>query len=520
MKKSAGIAVGVIVAVGALSTAGAWYTGNQLDGVLRTSIDEANQQMKTALVGFDGNVTLELVSLEKNLFTSTAHYRLKADSAAFGDEYKNVELLFVDHIEHGPLPLSRLKAGKLAPVMATSNYALEQNAFTEKWFAASKGQSPLKGQMSLGYDRATSGTVELLPLDVALDETSNLTFSGLVLNVDASADAEKLRIDGNMDSLVLAVSAADKEPVLMELRGLSLDSDRSKGASGFYLGRNDVKLASVEVKVGERLPLLLKDFSQTDTLEETGSNLAARVTYDIGMISYNGKDIGAAQMIWGLKNLDIAATQSLVKLYESKLQTLQAASDEEAAALPALSDAEKAQLQVDVNQLLAAKPQLALEKLSFKTASGESHFALAVGFNKPESLELPPPVLAQQLIGELSAKLVVSKPMISDVVSVQAALDGQVDQEVIAQQASMMTEMASGMALSTQLAKLEGNDIVSSLHYANNQVDFNGQKMTVEEFVGMVMAMAGGMGGGAADDSGAEPELDLEGLSEDGAELQ
>jgi uncharacterized protein YdgA (DUF945 family) len=30
------------------------------------------------------------------------------------------------------------------------------------------------------------------------------------------------------------------------------------------------------------------------------------------------------------------------------------------------------------------------------------------------------------------------------------------------------------------------------LHYANNQVDFNGQKMTVEEFAGFVMSKFAG----------------------------
>jgi uncharacterized protein YdgA (DUF945 family) len=30
------------------------------------------------------------------------------------------------------------------------------------------------------------------------------------------------------------------------------------------------------------------------------------------------------------------------------------------------------------------------------------------------------------------------------------------------------------------------------LHYANNQVDFNGQKMTVEEFAGFVMSKFSG----------------------------
>jgi uncharacterized protein YdgA (DUF945 family) len=44
------------------------------------------------------------------------------------------------------------------------------------------------------------------------------------------------------------------------------------------------------------------------------------------------------------------------------------------------------------------------------------------------------------------------------------------------------------------LAKLEGNDIVTQLHYANNQVEFNGQKMTVEQFVGFVMSKLGGAG--------------------------
>lgn len=492
MKKSAGIAVGLIVAAGALTTAGAWFTGNQLDGVLRTATEEANQQMKRALIGFDGSVTLELVSLEKNLFTSTAHYRLKAESPSLGKGEENLELLFVDHIEHGPLPLSRLKSGKLMPVMVTSNFALEKNEFTEKWFALTKGESPLKGQASLGYDRGTTSTIELLPLDGALDETSAVKFSGMSIDVVSSAEAEKVRIGGSMASLALSVTGENKQPVLMELRGLTLDSDRFKGGSGLYLGSTDVNVDSAALTLADQSPWLLKDLNQRDTLEETGSNLVGRGSYDIGMISYNGKDIGGAQVLWSFNNLDIPALQSLISLYESKFQSQQAASVD----ADALSEAERVQLLADVDKLLAAKPHIALDKFLLKTASGESHFALSLDLNKPESLDLPTPLLVQQLIGELNAKLVVSKPMISDVISVQAALNGETDQVAVAQQASMVSEMASGMAVATQLAKLEGSDIVSTLRYADEQVDFNGQKMSVEQFASMVMAMAGGLGGG------------------------
>jgi uncharacterized protein YdgA (DUF945 family) len=85
--------------------------------------------------------------------------------------------------------------------------------------------------------------------------------------------------------------------------------------------------------------------------------------------------------------------------------------------------------------------------------------------------------------------------MIADVAALQAQLDGQTDAKLIADQSNMAAEMVSGMALGTQLAKLEGSDIVSKLHYADNQVDFNGQKMSVEQFIGFVMSKAGGAGG-------------------------
>jgi uncharacterized protein YdgA (DUF945 family) len=52
--------------------------------------------------------------------------------------------------------------------------------------------------------------------------------------------------------------------------------------------------------------------------------------------------------------------------------------------------------------------------------------------------------------------------------------------------------MFSSMAVGSQLAKLDGNNVVTKLHYANNQVEFNGQKMTVQEFVSFLMSKFGG----------------------------
>jgi len=82
--------------------------------------------------------------------------------------------------------------------------------------------------------------------------------------------------------------------------------------------------------------------------------------------------------------------------------------------------------------------------------------------------------------------------------------------------------MGSGMALGTGLLTLEGETLQSTLHYADNKVTFNGQDMSVEEFVTLVMSKTGGMGGGLGDEASAygdDAPQDLGGY-DDGAETQ
>lgn len=492
MKKIAGSAAGVIVAIAALSTAGAWYTGQQLPAVLDASIKQANEEMAKTLPAVGISMSVELLSLERALFSSDARYRVTFSGSLDGAEPSKLEWVVTDHIEHGPLPLSRVKALKLLPVMATSNYALERSAELEKWFAGSQGGAPVNGQVSLGYDRSLSGNLNLQPLNVALDEKTSIDFSGLTIDFDSSANAEKIAATGAMERLKVTSQLATEERLNLEFKGLSIDSQTRKGSSGFYLGQNEVRMQLIELQVGENAPILFKDFSQRDETSESNQQLSARYSYDIGMISYQGNDIGSSQMLWSVKNLDAVALQSMIELYG---ELIQAGKVDSATGMPELTDEQALRFKTDVEQLLAGKPGLALEKFSFKTANGESSFSLALDLNKPLSFELPAPELAKQLIAQLDAKLLVSKAMIGDVVGVQAAIGGETDKALIAEQAAMMTEMASGMALGSELAVLQGEDISSSLHYADDLVTFNGKAMTPEQFFAIAMAGGGGLGG-------------------------
>lgn len=498
MNKSAGVLLGIVVAIGAISVGGAWYTGTKIESVLNTSLADANQQLQAALVGHKGTATVELVSLERHVFSSTAHYRLKAEGEMFGEA--PVELLFVDRLEHGPLPFSRLVSLKWLPVMATSHYTLEKTPLTAKWFAATKDASPLKGVVNIGYDNSTHGTLELLPLETALDDKSSMKFSGLKVDLAASAQAQKVKADGYMDSLKLTTVAEDQSPVQVELSGLTLASNLSKSTYGYYTGENTVELSNSQTTFGPKQSVLgFKKFEMKNQTSESGTNASGRADYKIGEVSLNGKAVGSAQMALSLKNLDIPSTLALMQIYQTKLQPYEEAVAEATEAgqpVPELqlTEAEEAQLKTHLEQLLAAGPQVALDNLSFNTANGESRANLVLDLTKPQAIDLPADQLVRQLIALLDFNLQVSKPMIVDVLTVQSQIDGQTDAKLIADQATATADMFSSMAVGSQLAKLEGNNIVTKLHYTNNQVDFNGQKMTLEEFVGFLMSKFGGAG--------------------------
>ena len=53
--------------------------------------------------------------------------------------------------------------------------------------------------------------------------------------------------------------------------------------------------------------------------------------------------------------------------------------------------------------------------------------------------------------------------------------------------------MVGTMAVAMGVAKAENDNIVSYLNYADGQVDFNGKKMPLQQFV--MMVMSGAMGG-------------------------
>jgi uncharacterized protein YdgA (DUF945 family) len=527
MQKSVRIAVGLAVVAGVASTAGAWYTGQQLPTSIARAMSDANTELKTLTPGLGVDVELELLSLETGVFSSTAHYRMKAkgDLTTTGDRPQAIddELLLVDRIEHGPLPLSRLMRLQLLPVLVKHHIELQSNPLVAPWFAATQGRAPLSAQASIGYTGSVNGSLKLQPVAFAKDGAS-LKFSGLDINARVGAGRQNFKIDGAMDNLVLV--ATDKTQI--ELHGLTLLNDSILGASGLYLGTSAGQLEQVQVLVPEQPPLLINNMRQTGQLGEGKTGVFGSFTYAIGMLNLAGQDLGSLELAGSMQNLDTLAIKDLTDMYKQLVSQLDAS--QYAASNPSfdLSAEQQTKLEADLGTVLAGKPLLALDNLAVKTANGESRLSISLGLSKPSAFDLPPEALAMQSIASVEAHLQVSKPMLKDLLISQAALDPNADPAVAKQQAGQMAEMAAMLAVATQMATVAGNNIVASIKYADGQVELNGRTMPLQEFLAMARGMAGGMGDDgmpqprAADDStadySAEPTAEAEADSQSQAE--
>lgn len=466
--------LGVLAVAG---VGGGWYTGTQLESVLRDSIHKGNEQLTAQFPNAD--VALELVAFERGILSSTARYRLILQAAS-GDE-PAVDLFIGDRIEHGPIPVSRLFSLQWMPVMATSYAVLEPSETLAELFAASAGQAPLTITSSIGYGNNITGDLRIAPMTLS-DADSHITFSGLGADFQTDTTGRNVVLSGRFDSLEITGEAR------VSLVGGEFQLDRQReGKSGLYLGDGHLTLDSLAVEVADKPALVLQDIVQADSATLGADGVKGVLNYRVGSVNYDGKPLGSVRMDWSMSRLDPEAMAVLAGMYNTLSMGLE----------PADPEAMRQQFTAALQQLLESNPRVALDNFSIRTANGESRFKLGVDLISPTSFDQPPALLAQQLVGGLDANLVLSKHMLSDMVRYKALFQPDADAAAIEQEAVTVAEMVAGMAEMMQLGTLEGDNILSSLRYADGMIDLNGQNIAFEDFIGLLTMMSPGPALGA-----------------------
>lgn len=469
MKKT-GIVLSVLLIAGVAVTGGAWFTGQQLETHLESKLAEANQELARQLPGS----SIRLESLQRGLFGSQARYRIDLGEQAA--ELPSSELVLVEHIEHGPLPLSRLVRLQLMPVLTYGHARLEEGPLTAPLFRMANGAEPLSLHTALGYDQTASLVVEVAPLRHA-DAELEFAFSGFT--GDFEVGTEVLRGAGQVARLELVTLG--EQPGTLHVQDFRFDMDRVKGDAGIYLGEESARVSRVDLTLADMAPLVLSQLDLRDRISQNGDLLAAEFFGQVASVSYADQPLGSLRLDWSAHDLDAAGLMALADLLNRYAEAPEAESQE-------LTPAQEQELLAALQAVLASEPRLSLDRLALRTANAESLLSIAVGLRQAREEPLSLDDAIREMLASLDIRLDVPKDSIRDLVGYKALLNPMLDPDEVALEAGMAAEMAGTMALGMGLATLEGDTLRARLSYADDQVTFNGNTQSLDEFL-MVLGM-------------------------------
>lgn len=488
MKKTL-VAAGVIVALGAVWTGAAWYTGKQLAQNIDTVTTDLNKRWQEAYP--DSGIKLVYRDYQSGIFSSRFDLVLQADGAAPGARIltPGEEIVFNETVSHGPFPFAQLKKFHLAPSMAAVHTELANTPAVKPLFDFTQNRSFILAETRVAYSGDTSSVVSLLPVEYQ-ENDRKLIFSGTDLQVDVAHDLRDTRLAGTLPNLVIEKKNQWGEHERVTIEALSIDANSRKGKFDIGLEDSTLTLKKLHIAVEGSEPVTFNGVTLKNSLTEDDQNLALTTDLTLDSLLLSERDLGAGRVNFAVSRLDGQGTKQFVTAYQQKVKQLLRPGSGQVNPLTFQRDLSLLFLQ-HLPQLLKGNPSITISPLSWKNAQGESSLTVTLNLTDPlqNSALSPAPqsdeeAIIRQSVKDLDVKLNVPMPMLSELM-LQAGEQPATEAEKT-QLAAVAQAQVKGLANIGEMNRMtatKDNAIVSSLHYADGQVDFNGNKMSLAEFI-------------------------------------
>ncbi|CNH52182.1 putative GTP-binding protein YdgA [Yersinia aldovae] len=498
MKKSL-VAVSVIVVLGAAWTGASWYTGKLIEQRMGELVNNANGQIRTLLP--KAGVKFAYKDYQRGLFSSQVRYILQADSSVAGEKAlkEGDEVAFIETIDHGPFPLAQLKRFNLIPSMASVHTELANTPALKKLFEVTKGKSPFTADSRISYGGDTSSAITFIAIDYQQNTTS-MKFSGATIDADVSRDMRNVKMSGNSDNIVFTSKNQWDQLEQFSLQGLTLKSDSKMGKFDLSIGDQQLAIKQMGFSIDGKEMATLAGFNLNTQLGETDKDLNGKLTYSLDALKIQGNDFGSGKLAFTFDKLDGQSLKQFTSAYNQ--QVLQAVQAGENLDPEAYQQQMTEMLLANVPGLLKGNPTVSIAPLSWKNTKGESSFNLNIDLMDPAQAKATAEPLLLKSVKKVDATLTIPMVMATELTTQAARLQGYSAEEA----QKLAQQQVQGIAAMGQMFKLtttKDDVISSSFHFADNQVDLNGQKMSLQEFVGL-FGMFGG-GAPAEEDTGSEP---------------
>lgn len=487
MKKSL-VAVGVIIALGAVWTGASWYTGKQLAQRIDTVTAELNKQVQQAYP----NSGLKVVyrDYQGGVFSSTFALVLQADSNAAGTPAltPGTEIVMNETVSHGPLPLANLKKFNLIPALASVHSEIANTEATKSLFDLLQGQPFFSAETRVAFNGDSASVISLRPLDLA-ENDGKFQFSGSDISLDLSSDLRAGRISGNVAKVVMEKVNPQGDKELVTVEGLALQGDSQRGKFDLNNGTGLVSIKSLAIVPQNGESVSFNNFVVKSSSREDDKNLSGEFSIALDAMLMKDRNLGSAQFNLAFSQLDGEGAKQFVQAYQklsAELITSGANADPtEFNHLLGLT------FMQHLPQLLKGNPSVSISPISWKNAKGESTFNLVLDLTNPvQTTPLSPEAqsdeeaLIRRSVKKLDITFNAPMPMLAEAM-VQVGGQPQSDEERKQLTASALEQVKlfAGIGEMNQMTVTKDDAITSALHYADNQIDFNGRKLTLAEFI-------------------------------------
>lgn len=480
------VAVGVIVALGVVWTGGAWYTGKKIETHLEDMVAQANAQLK--LTAPESNLEVSYQNYHRGVFSSQLQLLVKPIAGKVNPWIKSGQsVIFNESVDHGPFPLAQLKKLNLIPSMASIQTTLVNNEVSKPLFDMAKGETPFEINSRIGYSGDSSSDISLKPLNYE-QKDEKVAFSGGEFQLNADRDGKAISLSGEAQSGRIDAVNEYNQKVQLTFNNLKTDGSSTLASFGERVGNQKLSLEKMTISVEDKELALLEgmEISGKSDLVNDGKTINSQLDYSLNSLKVQNQDLGSGKLTLKVGQIDGEAWHQFSQQYNAQTQALLA--QPEIANNPELYQEKVTEAFFSALPLmLKGDPVITIAPLSWKNSQGESALNLSLFLKDPATTKEAPQTLAQEVdrsVKSLDAKLTIPVDMATELMTQVAKLEGYQEDQA-KKLAKQQVEGASAMGQMFRLTTLQDNTITTSLQYANGQITLNGQKMPLEDFVGM-----------------------------------
>lgn len=464
MKRKLVISAGALAVVFAGYAASSWLSGSRIQSETETIIDAANSYLTKQ---WPDQVLLTQTNYERGIFTSRVTLSLSFPTAE--NTNPKPEIIFVNDIKHGPLPISELMKGHFNVIGASIQTTMVRNPFTEELFKSLNGQSLIQGHTIV--DRTGRASLDWTARPVDLNQNNvRSSFGGASLKTELGA-----RLSSTRGELVLNNLKISDDQSSLEIRDSRIHTDTKNGSFDLKLGSHGADIGSLTVSLPKGLNLKAEKIQSRFELKENGALVDGSAQYEVGALSVNKVDLGELKFAATYGNLDGKGLKSLIDLYANLIS--RSMNNPQEADLVNASDVK--QFWQSLHILSQAAPTIRIAPVSWKTKDGTSQFELNAAFG-PANVKSNGIGLASNPLTSLESTLTISRPMISGLLMQYMQATGLSATQAKSRSDTEIKTMMDAVA-QFKVGKFEGDKLTVHFDFTKDKFKINGQQMSIDK---------------------------------------